>query len=48
MGTGFPGGSMQRIHLPMQMEPQEMQVRSLDGEDLLKEEMGTPTLFLPG
>ena len=47
MVTGFPGDLVQRIHLPMQ-EPQEMRVRSLGGKDPLKEETGTPTVFLPG
>ena len=33
---GFPGGSVYRIHLPMQ-ETQEIQARYLSGEDNLEE-----------
>ena len=46
--TAFPGGTVERISLPMQ-ETQETQVRSLGQEDPLEEEIGQPIpVFLPG
>ena len=42
---GFPGGAVQRIHLPMQ-ETQETQVRSLGREDPLEKGMVTHSSIL--
>ena len=42
---GFPGGSRQRICLPVQ-ETQEMHVQSLGQEDPLEEEMATHSSIL--
>ena len=42
---GFPGGSVVRIHLRMQVM-QEMQGRSLGREDLLAKEMATQSSIL--
>ena len=42
---GFPGGSVVKIHMPIQ-ETQEMQVRSLGREDALEEEMATHSSIL--
>ena len=42
---GFPGGSVEKNHLPMQ-KTQEMRVWSLGGEDSLEEEMVTHSNIL--
>ena len=42
---GFPGGSVVKIHMPIQ-ETQEMQVRSLGREDALEEDMATHSSIL--
>ena len=41
-GRGFHGGSVGRIHLPVQ----ETRIRSLGGEDPLEKEMGTHSSIL--
>ena len=42
---GFPGGSVVKIHLPMQ-EIQEMWVQSVGWEDSLEKEMATHSSIL--
>ena len=42
---GFPSGSVVK-NLPAMQEPQEIQVRSLDWEDPLEEEMATHSSIL--
>ena len=44
--VGFPGGSVVKIHLPMQ-ETQETRVGSLGQEDPLEEGMATHSIILP-